>query len=309
MSAKRQIVDELHKPARKHFKRRRVIVKGLYDLYMADLVEMIPYAKVNKGFRYILVMIDTFSKYVWACPVKRKTGQEVAKAMKQLLSLSKRCPRNLQTDMGKEFYNTHFQDLMRNLNINHYSTFSNLKASMAERVNRTLKNIMWKDFSMQGSYKWLQILPNIIKQYNATKHRTTGYRPIDVNEKNEKQILQSAYSFRKTVDPKGFKFNVNDYVRISKYRSEFSKGYTPQWSTEIFKIKNVHLTNPTTYTLEDGSNQVIKGKFYTYELQRVKYPDVYLVEKVLRKKGDQVFVKWLGFDSKHNSWIPKSSIV
>src|SRR5437588_601137 len=129
MNVKKDVVDELHKPARKRFKRRRVIVKGLHDLFQADLVEMIPYAKFNRGFRYILVVINAFSKYVWAYPVKRKSGEAVTQAMKKVLSNGKNVPRNLQTDMGKEFYNSAFQGLMKQHNINHYSSFSNLKSS------------------------------------------------------------------------------------------------------------------------------------------------------------------------------------
>lgn len=306
---KKDIVEELHKPARKNFKRRRVVIKGLRDLFQADLVEMIPYAKFNKGFRYILVIINTFSKYVWAYPVKKKTGKDVTNAMKKVLSTSKNIPNNLQTDMGKEFYNKEFTDLMRKYNINHYSSYSNLKSSIVERVNRTLKSMMWKDFSLQGSYKWLDLLPKITERYNSTKHRTTGYKPIDVTSKNATKILKTAFNHIKTVDPKPLKFKVGDSVRLSKYRSVFDKGYTPNWSNEIFKIFKVKLTNPTTYILMDSNKEEIKGGFYEHELQKVKHPDMYLVEKVLRRKGDKEFVKWLGFDNKHNSWISRSNVI
>lgn len=301
-------MDELHKPARKNFKRRRVIIKGLNDLFQADLVEMIPYAKSNKGFRYILVVINAFSKYVWAYPVKRKTGQAVSEAMKRVFSTTNNVPTHLQTDMGKEFYNKDFQDLMKKFSINHYSTYSNLKSSIVERCNRTLKNIMWKQFSLQGTYKWLDLLPKIVKQYNATQHRTTGYKPKDVNKNNAAEILKTVYSHAKTVDPKKVKFKVGDYVRVSKYREAFTKGYTPNWSNEIFKIAQIRLTNPTTYILEDDALQQIKGGFYEYELQKTKHSNVHLVEKVLRRRGNQLFVKWLGFDNSHNSWIAKSDI-
>lgn len=308
MSVKKDIVEELHRAARKNFKRRRVILKGLNDLFQADLVEMIPYAKSNKGFRYILVVINAFSKYVWAFPVKRKTGQAVTEAMKKVFSTAANVPVNLQTDMGKEFYNKDFGDLMKQKNINHYSSYSNLKSSIVERCNRTLKNIMWKQFSLQGTYKWLDLLPEIVKKYNATKHGTTGFKPKDVTTHNADTILKTVYSHVKTVDNKKVKFQVGDHVRVSKYREAFTKGYTPNWSNEIFKITNVRLTNPTTYILEDGSKQQIKGGFYEYELQKTKHPHVQLVEKVLRRKGTQIFVKWLGFDKSHNSWISKSDI-
>lgn len=306
---KRTVVEELHKPARINFKRRRVILKGLNDLFQADLVEMIPYAKVNKGFRYMLVAINAFSKYLYAKPIKRKSATMVTDAMRKILKSLKTPPHNLQTDLGKEFYNKEFKTLMKRYGINHYSTYSNKKSSIVERVNRTLKNMMWKEFSTQGSYKWLDLLPKIVKKYNATKHRTTGYRPEAVNKSNAREILERAFSHTKTVDPKPQKFRLGDRVRISKHRTVFAKGYTPSWSNEIFKIVKVQLTNPTTYILEDDSGQHIQGAFYEYELQKTKHADVFLVEKVIRRKGQQLLVKWLGLDKKHNSWISKTDLV
>ena len=162
--------------------------------------------------------------------------------------------------------------------------------------------MMWKEFSFQGSYKWLDLLPKIVEKYNSTKHRTTGFKPRDVNTKNEKVILAKAYSHLKHIDPKLPKYKLDDRVRISKYRA-FSKGYTPNWSNEIFKIAEIKLTNPTTYILEDSNNQKIKGGFYEYELQKIKHQDYYLVEKIIRKRGAKVFVKWLGLPKSANSWI------
>lgn len=191
---KREIVNELHKPARKNFKRRHVIIKGLNDLYQADLVEMIPYAKENGGFKYILVVINTFSKFVWAQPVKAKSATNVAEAMNKILKSSKAVPKNLQTDMGKEFYNKTFSALMEQFNINHYSTYSSMKASIVERVNRTLKSIMWKEFSFQGNYKWLKLLPEVVSKYNSTIHKTINMKPIDVKNSHERKLLHSAYN-------------------------------------------------------------------------------------------------------------------
>lgn len=309
MAAFAEVVEELHKPARKNFKRRHVIIKGLNDLYQADLCEMIPYQNVNKGYRYILVVINTFSKFVWAEPVKRKTGVDVTKAMQKILSSVRRPPKNLQTDNGKEFYNKDFANLMKKLSINHYSSYSNLKSSIVERCNRTLKSIMWKRFSLQGSYKWLTLLPEIVNKYNSTVHSTTGLKPKDVTGRHTKLLLNTVYSNVKTIDPKKPKLKLGDSVRISKHRAIFDKSYEPNWSNEIFRIVKVCLTNPRTYLLKDIAGEDIKGSFYDYELQLTKHPDTYLVEKVLKRKGNKLFVKWLGFSTKFNSWIDKHNVV
>ena len=168
----KRLVEKLHKPARRNYSRRNFDVRGLDETWQADLIEMIPYVRDNKGYRYQLTIIDIFSKYAWVIPVKRKTGKDVSEAMKSVL-VKGRVPKNLQTDRGKEFYNSDFQKLMNTYKIKLYSTYSNLKASICERFNRTLKSAMWKNFSLRGNYKWLDILPDLLTAYNNRKHRTS----------------------------------------------------------------------------------------------------------------------------------------
>ena len=131
---KKVVVEELHKPARRNYQRRKFDMRGIDETWQADLVEMQPYARENKDYRYMLTVIDVFSKYAWAVPVKRKSADNVIAAMKLVLSQD-RAPTNLQTDRGKEFYNSSFQNLMKQYKINLYSTYSNLKASICERFN------------------------------------------------------------------------------------------------------------------------------------------------------------------------------
>lgn len=307
MSAeKRQLVKELHTPARKTFPRRRVIVRGYDDLWQADLVDMRAYSRANSGNQYILTVIDVLTKYAWAQPLKNKQAKTVVSAFNKIFKY-KRKPKNLQTDDGKEFFNAEFNQLMKKHNINHYSTYSVMKASIVERWNRTLKNDMWKMFTLNGNYKWTNSLDNLVNSYNNRKHRTIKMKPAHVTPKIAKQLLTTVYSNIKLVGASRFK--VGDHVRISKYKSIFAKGYTPNWSTEIFRIVKVQQTNPTTYLLQDSLGHDIHGGFYEQELLAAKHTDVYLVEKVLRKKGNRVFVKWLGLDSKHNSWINKGNVL
>lgn len=131
--SKLDIVNEIHKPARRNFPRRRVIVKAIDDIWHADLAEFTTYSRYNKGFKYILVVIDCFSKYLWTQPLKNKNAISVRNAMKKILQMSRK-PHNLQTDAGKEFYNVHFRKLMKLYKINHYSTFSTKKAVMLREL-------------------------------------------------------------------------------------------------------------------------------------------------------------------------------
>ncbi|XP_036146768.1 uncharacterized protein LOC118646926 [Monomorium pharaonis] len=131
-SERQQFVEELHAPARRNFPRRRVIVCGYDDLWQADIVEMIPYSRFNRGYHYILIVIDVLSKRAWGVPLKSKSGSETADAISEIIRESGRRPKNLQTDMGKEFYNANVQKVLKKHNINHYSTYSVMKASVVE---------------------------------------------------------------------------------------------------------------------------------------------------------------------------------
>lgn len=309
--SKQQIVNEIHKTARRNFLRRSVVLKSIDDLWQADLMDMQNLRKYNKGYNYILIVIDCFSKYAWTQPLKSKNKLDVAHAFERILLNTHRIPNNLQTDMGTEFYNNTFQGLMKTNKINHYSSFSTKKASIVERLIKTIKNKLYKYFSLNGNYKWLgKPLEVILESYNHTKHRTTKFKPIDVNKSNEQVIKENILKTHKHVSiPCKPKFKVGDYVRISRYKHNFEKGYTPNWSTELFTVKKINNTTPVTYHIQDQRKQPILGTFYEQELQKSNYPGVYLIEKVLKKKGSKLYVKWLGLSNSENSWIDKAALV
>ena len=306
MNIKEIIVKELHKPARRNFPRRHVDMRGIDETWQADLVDMSAYSTRNKGHNFLLTIIDIFSKYAWAVPLKTKSGPHVTQAMETVFK-GGRVPRHLHVDEGKEFYNKDFQALMKKHTMKMNSTFSGMKASICERFNRTLKEKMWKQFSLRGNYKWLDIINDLVENYNNSKHRTISMRPVDVTKNNEQTLLKKVY--RKPEKNKfKHKYEIGDKVRISKYKHIFEKGYTPNWTTEIFTITAIKDTRPFTYRLQDYRKQPIRGGFYEEELLKVEHPDAYLVEKVLRKRGKKVYVKWLGFDNEHNSWINASEL-
>lgn len=307
-----QVVEEIHKPARRNYQRRRVKMRRPNETYQADLVEMIPYSRENKGYKYILNIIDIFSKYAYSVPLKSKTGQEVATALESVLKKIQPTTRkthlvkNIHVDLGKEFYNKNVQELLDRYKINMFSTYSGLKASICERFNRSIKENMWKKFSLQGNYKWVDMLPNLLETYNNRIHRTIGMRPKDVTINHTAEILKRLN--KNQVPRKPPKFKVNDKVRLSKNKNLFEKSYTGNWSTEVFTITKVNNTNPVTYLLKDYLDQPVSGCFYSEELQKTKHPDVYLVEKVIKKQGNKLLIKWLGFDESHNSWIDQKDL-
>lgn len=299
-----KIAYELHKPARKNFVRRSFKMLGINETVQIDLIDMQNYARENSGNKYILTLIDTFSKKAYAAPLKNKTGLVVTEAIKTILPKG---VKNIQSDNGKEFFNEHFTKLMKKLNINHYHTYSTTKAAIVERFQRTLKNWLYREFSAQGSYKWLDLLPKLIRKYNNKVHRSIGMKPNQVNANNSKDVHANLTS--KKIIVKKPKYKLGDSVRISKYKHVFSKGYTPNWTGELFTIAEVKKTQPVTYILKDENGNIIKGGFYEQELLKTKYKDMYLVEKVIRRKGDLLYVKWLGFPSSQNSWISAKDVL
>uniref|UniRef100_A0A6V7L737 Integrase catalytic domain-containing protein n=1 Tax=Bracon brevicornis TaxID=1563983 RepID=A0A6V7L737_9HYME len=301
------VVAELHKPAGRIFSRRYGDIRGLNETFQADLVDIPMHSKDNDGYKYLLTVIDIFSKYAWARPIKSKSGLDTTSAMEDILKEG-RIPKNLHVDRGKEFYNKEFKKLMQNHKIHMYSTLSNMKASICERFNRTLTEKMWRRFSLRGNYAWTDILPDSLSEYNNTQHRTIRMKPVDVIKATEKDLRRRVYSKFKINRTKRIKFKIGDKIRISKFKHIFEKGYTPNWTTEVFGISTVRNTDPVTYELIDDRQNPIEGVFYEEELAEVKYSDVFLIEKVIKKRGKKLCVKWLGFGDSYNSWITESDI-
>ena len=300
-----KLADELHKPIKRKFNRRRVIVNKIDEVWCSDLVEMQQFSKWNKGFRYLLMVLDVFSKYGWIVPLKDKKGETVAKAFKTIFKEGRK-PQYLWTDKGKEYYNKHVKEILDNNKITLYSTENEEKSSVCERWNRTMKTKMWKQFTIQGNTQYLDMLPKLVKQYNNTKHSSIKMTPIEASKKiNEGTVYFNLYGDMEPSSAKP-KFKIGDKVRISKYkRNVFDKGYTPNWTEEVFTVDKIQYTNPITYKLKDLNDEEIKGSFYEAELLKAKQ-EVFRIDKVIRRdyKKKQALVKWKGYSDEFNSWIP-----
>lgn len=301
-----ELANELHKPIKRKFKKRRVYAKGVDDIWTADLVDMQLFSKSNKGYKYILMIIDVFSKYGWAIPLKTKTGIEVAKSFADLWKTQKP-PRKLWTDKGKEFYNKVMLNLLGRKKVEIYSTENEEKSSIVERWNRTIKSIMWKYFTANNTKVYVNILNDIIHKYNNTYHRSIRCTPTAARDtSNYKKVYKSLYGNEssKVTYPK---FKVGDRVRIVKKKNTFEKGFTSNWTEEVFTVDSVKSTRPVTYTIVDTNGESIKGTFYEEELQKTKQK-IYRIEKVIRKRKrsgkQEVYVKWKGYSNEFNSWIP-----
>ena len=303
----------LHKKNTKKFPRRKTLVGGIDNQWESYLMVISSISKANLGYNYILLCIDVLSKFGWAVAIRDKSGKCVAAALKHIIDSSGRKCLSLQTDKGKEYYNYSVQSYLKKMQIHHFSTENDdIKASIAERFVRTVKDRIWRYFTYKRSKTFVHDLQNIIDSYNNTVHTTTNMAPASVTKNDEFRLLDQMYNI--PVSANRAKFAIGDTVRISMTKKSFRKGYDAKWTEEIFKISSIEKTTPITYRLSDLQGDFIKGTFYTQELQRVriKADTVYRIEEIIktRKKGKTIeyYVKWFGFPEKFNSWVQKKDI-
>ena len=307
-----QLAEELHKRITRNFRKRRVISYGVDKIWAADLIEMTQYSKWNKGIKYLLTVIDVFSKYGWIVPLKDKKTESVSLAFDEIFKKSKRKPEKLWTDKASEFVSKHFKEFLKKNNITLYHTENEEKSSIAERWNKTMKNKMWRMFSANNSTVYWDKLDKLVDDCNNTYHSSIEMAPTEASKKeNENKVFANLYDDLIYLKPKKQKFSIGDKVRISKYkRRVFDKGYTPNWTEEVFVVDKVILTKPVTYHIVDLLGEKEEGSFNEKELQKAKQ-QTFRVEKVVRRdnKKKKALVKWKGYSDKFNSWINFKDLV
>ena len=296
------LAEELHKPVRRKFKRWRVLVNGINKIWAADLADMQAFSKFNRGIKYLLAVIDVFSKYRYLIPLKDKMGKSVASALKTIFE--ERKPEKMWVDKGKEFYNKDVKEL-----IELYSTENEEKLSVVERWIRTMKEKMWKYFTDNNTSVYIDILPDLVEDYNNTRHSSIKMTPVEASKKkNELTVWRNLYPDRlKNIDINP-KFSIGDKVRISKKKNTFEKGYTTRWTEEIFTITKINHTSPVTYKIADLNGEEIDGSFYEPELQKTSQ-QLFRIEKVIEKGKNKSLVKWKGYSDDFNSWVNNKDIV
>ena len=302
--------QELHKPKRINFERRRVISNHIDHIWGIDLITMIKYSKQNNNYKYILTVIDFFSKYSWCYPLKNKNYNEIINSFKDIFKKSKRKPKMIQSDEGTEFTNKQVQKFFNDNNIKWYHTYNrDIKCSICERFNRTILNKIYKNFTLNNNTIWIKDLNKLVKEYNNSYHRTIKMKPVDASKKSNENIVRKNYNFEIITNKK--KFKIGDKVRISLLKNTFEKGYTSNWSEQIYVIYDIKSSNVHYYYLKDLNGNKIDGMFYEQELLKtnMKENDLYIIEKIIKKVGNKYLVKWRGYDSSFNSYVNKNDIM
>ena len=234
-----QLANELHKPIIRKFKKRKIYSSFRDNIWGVDLADMQPLSKYYKEINYLLCAIDLFSKYPWVIPIKDKKETIIVK---------------IWIDQGSEFYNKSFKDFLKINDIKMYSIYNEGKSVFAERFIRTLKNKNFKHMRAISKIIYFDVLDDIVD-------KTIKRKPIEVTDDYYAEYNEN---FNKKIP----KFKVNDNVRISKYKNIFAKGYTPNWSEEVFIINKIKKTVPWTYAISDLNGEEITGSFCEKELQK-----------------------------------------
>ena len=251
----KELAEELHKPIIRKFSKRKVHSPFIDNIWGTDLADMQLISKFNKRFRFLLYVIDIYSKYAWVIPLKYKKGITNTNAFQKNLKESNRKPNKIWVDIGSEFHNRSMKSWLEKNNIEMYSTHNEEKSVIAERFIRTLKNKNYKYMTSISKNVYIDKLGDIVNKYNNnTYHSTIKMKPVDV--KSYTYIDSS-----KEINAKNPKFKIGDNVKISKHKKVFAKGYTPNWSEEVFVIKKVKNTVPWAYVVNDLNGEKLLEHF------------------------------------------------
>ena len=230
---------------RKNYPTNKIVYNNIDEIWSIDLADFSDYkTSNNKGYRYIFIVIDNFSKYLWAIPLKNKYCQTITDEFSNILSTSKGKPVKIESDRGREFHNSIVQNFLKSKSIQLYSRFTDKGPSMAERVIRSIRNLLKKPIFLAGNGDWLSELPSVVKQYINTIHSSTKMTPIQASKKsNEKLNYTNLRDKREVRKPK---FKLGQLVRTADIEKVFSKGDSTNYSYEVYTITEViHDTIPS----------------------------------------------------------------
>ena len=271
MEKQQILAKEVFSPEITKFRRERIIPLFKDETWSADLIDKSSLGKYNNNYKFILTVIDMFTKYAWAIPLKNKSGLSITNGFKIVLDehpqggSESRKPENLWVDRGSEFYNKTFKSLLKEYETKLYSIYSDLKAVFIERFNKTLLHSINKSIFINGDGNWVNILNDAVITYKHNIHSTLNTTPVDASN-NPDKVKYYVKSTKATP-----KFKVGGYVRNVDKRNICSKEYTSNWNRELFKVNEILKTQPPTYKIEYMNGEIIKDKYYEQELLKSEF--------------------------------------
>ncbi|KAL3095745.1 hypothetical protein niasHT_025601 [Heterodera trifolii] len=300
----------LMRPRRVHFPRAKTVAAGFMTDVQVDLADFQALSRHNRGHRYLLVAVDVLSKRLFVVPLKNKRAEEMLEAFKKLIDQMPMVPHRIFSDKGTEFKNKLMKEFFEEQEIEkHEPVHSSVKASVAERAIRNVKQRLYRYFAEKETLNWVDAVQKIVDGINSSPSRVHGMRPIDVDFSNAQKVWKRMYRplsfFKKTP-----RFRKDEFVRMSREKGQFEKGYLPNYGDEILEIDEVLKTvRPIRYKLRDEHGEKFKGSFYEQELARVRKDaeTSYRIEKVYRKRKrtdgtTEMLVKFIGYPNRDISY-------
>lgn len=261
----KQNVYSRHKQIRYKFPRRRTYGIYVFSHVQTDLIDISSYSRSNKGFRFALTMIDLFSRFSFCIPIKRKTGENVAEALRTTFDKVGMYPAFLIADKGREYSNSIVKDYLKSRFINLIHPESDIKCSVVERFNRTWETRLYKYFTYSGTVKWLDAGKKIVDGINKSYHRIIKCTPEEVFT-GKKQPADAVARMEEEQKQKVPRYKVGTRVRMSRPDSVFRRGYKSNWTDEVFQILYAYPGNPPVYRLVDEEGEDIMGIVYEQEM-------------------------------------------
>ena len=285
-------------------------IRRLRQMIQIDLIEISKMSEDKKGYNYILVAIDCFSRKVWARLLMNKTADEVLLNLKSILDETGSVE-SICSDRGQEFVNVKMTKFLSDSGIKLINPYTSTHAHFVERVQATLQTIIYKYITSKMNFQFYDKLQDFVKTYNNRRHRITKLSPEEGDKDEEEirlHIQKMQEDYRAKIKPtKKVKFKVGDKVRISISLGKFSRGYDRKSKEEIYKIAEVSTTLPQVlYTIATLNGDAVIGKFYQGQLTKVLHQDEYIIEKILEKTRTRYLIKFIGYDEPE--WILKKNV-
>jgi hypothetical protein len=298
----------IHRPRPIRYKRLKMVPTGLGEI-QCDLAILDKLKRYNKGFPYLLVCIDILSRKITVAPAKSKNSTDMINAFNLVFNkIGKQKVRKLNTDRGLEFEAKKMKEYFNKLGIDKHVTYSqDVHAAVAERAIRTIKDRLYKYMYQYNTYSWIDVIDDIAEAVNNSINRSIGLEPNKVTQEIAQELLEKLYNKSETY--KEPKFKVGDYVLIDKEKGKFSKGYLPNYTEELFKIKQVKNTNPTHYKITDLNGEDILGVFYDPNFSKTTLEPNQRISEIIKEritsKGKKEYlVQWIG--EKTQEWIKQN---